>query len=43
LEFVRNDIEQIILNKRKVALANELEENVFKKATKSEKYEIYAQ
>jgi hypothetical protein len=43
LEFVRNDIEQIILNKRTVALANELEENVFKKATKSEKYEIYAQ
>jgi len=43
LEFVRNDITQIILNKRKVALANELEESVFKKATKSEKYEIYAQ
>ncbi len=42
LEFVSNDIEQIILNKRKVALANELEEDVFKEATKSEKYEIYA-
>ena len=43
LEFVRNDIKQIILNKRKVAIANQLEEDVFKAATKSEKYEIYKQ
>lgn len=43
LEFVKNDIKQIIFNKRKVALANKLEEDVFKEATKSEKYEIYAQ
>lgn len=43
LEFVQNDIKQIIYNKRKVALANQLEENVFNEATQSEKYEIYAQ
>jgi hypothetical protein len=43
LEFVKNDIKQIIYNKRKVALANQLEENVFNEATQSEKYEIYAQ
>jgi len=41
LEFVRNDIKQIILNKRKVALANQLEEEVFEKAKSSNKYEIY--
>jgi hypothetical protein len=43
LEFVRNDIKQIILNKRKVALANQLEEVVFEKAKSSNKYEIYNQ
>jgi hypothetical protein len=43
LEFVRNDIKQIILNKRKVALANQLEEEVFEKAKSSNKYEIYKQ
>ena len=41
LEFVRNDIEQIILNKRKVAIANKLEEDVFEKAKESNKYEIF--
>jgi hypothetical protein len=41
LEFVKNDIKQIILNKRKVALANQLEEEVFEKAKSSNKYEIY--
>lgn len=41
LEFVRNDIKQIILNKRKVAIANQLEEEVFEKAKNSNKYEIY--
>jgi len=43
LEFVHNDIKQIILNKRKVALANQLEEEVFEKAKSSNKYEIYNQ
>ena len=43
LEFVRNDIKQIILNKRKVAIANQLEEEVFEKAKSSNKYEIYNQ
>jgi hypothetical protein len=43
LEFVKNDIQQIILNKRKVALANQLEEEVFEKAKSSNKYEIYNQ
>jgi len=41
LEFVRNDIKQIILNKRKVAIANQLEEEVFEKAKSQNKYEIY--
>lgn len=41
LEFVRNDIKQIVLNKRKVAIANQLEEEVFEKAKSSNKYEIY--
>ncbi|RUA36123.1 MAG: peptidyl-prolyl cis-trans isomerase, partial [Bacteroidetes bacterium] len=41
LEFVKNDIKQIILNKRKVALANQLEEEVFENAKSSNKYEIY--
>jgi hypothetical protein len=41
LEFVRNDIKQIILNKRKVAIANKLEEDVFEKAKQSNKYEIF--
>ncbi|SMG50688.1 hypothetical protein SAMN05661096_03715 [Marivirga sericea] len=43
LEFVRNDIKQIILNKRKVAIANHLEEEVFEKAKSANKYEIYNQ
>ncbi|WMN11953.1 peptidyl-prolyl cis-trans isomerase [Marivirga salinae] len=41
LEFVKNDIKQIILNKRKVAIANQLEEEVFEKAKSQNKYEIY--
>lgn len=41
LEFVKNDIKQIILNKRKVAIANQLEEEVFENAKSSNKYEIY--
>nr|WP_236587941.1 peptidyl-prolyl cis-trans isomerase [Marivirga aurantiaca] len=41
LEFVRNDIKQIILNKRKVAIANQLEKDVFARAQKTNKYEIY--
>ncbi|WP_375579229.1 peptidyl-prolyl cis-trans isomerase [Marivirga tractuosa] len=43
LEFVKNDIKQIILNKRKVAIANRLEEEVFENAKSSNKYEIYNQ
>ncbi len=41
LEFVRNDIKQIILNKRKVAIATKLEEEVFEEAKQSNKYEIF--
>ncbi len=41
LEFVKNDIKQIILNKRKVAIANQLEKDVFDRARKTNKYEIY--
>lgn len=41
LEFVREEITNIILNKRKVALAKQLEEEVFNKAKENEEFEIY--
>ncbi len=42
LEFVRDQISQIILNKRKVKLAQQLEEDVFNKAEESNDFEIYS-
>jgi hypothetical protein len=42
LEFVKDDIRNIILNKRKVLLAEELEEKVFNEASENEQFEIYA-
>ena len=41
LEFVKEDIRNIIINKRKVELAKQLEEDVFDNAIKNEEFEIY--
>lgn len=41
LEFVKRDIRNIILNKRKVELAKNLENEVFQKAKENEDYKIY--
>ncbi|MDH5598062.1 MAG: peptidylprolyl isomerase [Cyclobacteriaceae bacterium] len=41
LEFVRDQIRNIILNKRKVELAKKLEEDVYQKAIQENRYEIY--
>ena len=41
LEFVRNEIRNIILNKRKVSLARQLEDEVFDQAQEKKKFEIY--
>jgi hypothetical protein len=41
LEFVREDIKNIILNKRKVELAKKLEEEVYENATKNNEFEIF--
>lgn len=41
LEFVRDQIETIIINKRKTELAARLEKEIYEKAQKSESFEIY--
>tara|TARA_B100000965_G_scaffold405947_1_gene442088 strand:- start:11236 stop:12105 length:870 start_codon:yes stop_codon:yes gene_type:complete len=41
LEFVKQDIKNILLNKRKVALAKTLENEIFQKAKENEDYKIY--
>jgi hypothetical protein len=41
LEFVRDEIRNIILNKRKVQLVQELEEKVYGDASARQKFEIY--
>jgi hypothetical protein len=41
LEFVRDDIKNIILNKRKVELVKKLEDDVFKEAKDDDDFEIY--
>ncbi len=41
LEFVKDDIRNIILNKRKVELAKQLEDNVYNKALDQQEFEIY--
>lgn len=41
LEFVKEDIRNIILNKRKVELAKNLENQVFENAIENEDYKIY--
>ena len=42
LEFVRDDIQKIILNKRKVKLVKKLEEDIYEKAVENESFKIYA-
>jgi len=41
LDFVRNEVKNIILNKRKVQLAKQLEDDVYESAVAEEKIEIY--
>ena len=41
LEFVRDDIQKIIVNKRKVALAKKLEEDIYRNAVENEDFKIY--
>jgi len=41
LEIVRNDIESIILNKRKINLINELESNIYSDAQNRDHFTIY--
>jgi hypothetical protein len=43
LEWVRDDIQKIIINKRKVKLAKELEEGIYSRAVKNEDFEIYTE
>jgi hypothetical protein len=43
LEFVRDQIETIIINKRKIELAARLEKEIYEKAQKSKVFEIYAE
>jgi predicted house-cleaning noncanonical NTP pyrophosphatase (MazG superfamily) len=40
LEFVRDDIRTIILNKRKVALAKQLEDEIYNTAILEKEFEI---
>ena len=41
LEFVQEEIKDIILNKRKVALAKSLENDIYERAKENEDYKIY--
>jgi len=41
LEFVRDDIENILINKRKIALKRELEDKVYEDAQESNAFEIF--
>ena len=41
LEFVRDNIEEIIVNKRKIALANQLEADIYSEAQENNDFEIY--
>lgn len=41
LEFVRDDVQKIILNKRKVLLAKKLEDDIYKNAKENEDFKIY--
>ena len=41
LEFIREDIVNIILNKRKIELAKKLEEEIINEAQQNDEFEIY--
>lgn len=41
LEFIKEDIRNIIINKRKIALKKELEEKIYDEAKKNQLFEIY--
>lgn len=41
LEFVKEDIKNIIINKRKVELAKKLEDDVYEKAKNNNEFEVY--
>jgi hypothetical protein len=41
MEFVKDQIKNIIINKRKIALARQLEEEVYEKAVRNNEIEIY--
>lgn len=42
IEIVRDDVQKIILNKRKVKLAKQLEDDIYENALKNEGFKIYA-
>jgi len=42
LEFVLQDIKNIILNKRKVELAKKLEDEVYENAAKRKDFEVFS-
>ncbi len=41
LEFVQDEIANIIINKRKIGLANQLEEDIYERASQNNEFEIY--
>jgi len=41
LEFVQEDIRNIIINKRKIALKRELEEKVYNDAEENDAFEVF--
>lgn len=41
LEFIRDDIESILVNKRKIALKKELEDAIYEEAKKNESFEVF--
>lgn len=41
LEFIRDDIRNIIINKRKISIKKDLEERIFKEARQNEEFEIF--
>ncbi len=42
LEFVKDEIENIIINRRKIMLSNELEEKIYNKAKENNDFKIYS-
>ena len=42
LQFVKDEIENIIINKRKLKLSNQLEEKIYNQAKKNNDFKIYS-